>query len=268
MQSRLLRVLGFLLVALVVGFILLPAVVVCIAAFNDRAILAFPPEKLSLRWFERAFAYRDFQQGLRNSLVITAWASTLALAVGALAALALHRYAFRGKRLLEGLLLAPLMIPHFSIGLGMLILAAQLGAARSVGLVVFVHVVLVLPFVVRSVYISLQNLDAGLERAAASLGAGPARVLLTVTLPLLAPGLASGWLFAAILSFNEFTASLFVTAQATQTLPVAMYNYVREYADPTLAALSVIYIAVTATLLSLANAWLGLGTLLRIDHGR
>ena len=69
-------------------------------------------------------------------------------------------------------------------------------------------------------------------------------MLATVTLPLLAPGLVSGWLFAAILSFNEFTASLFVTAQRTQTLPVAMYNYVREYADPSMAALSVIYIVV------------------------
>ena len=67
-------------------------------------------------------------------------------------------------------------------------------------------------------------------------------MLLTVTLPLLLPGLVSGWLFAAILSFNEFTASLFVTAQRTQTLPVAMYNYVREYADPSMAALSVMYI--------------------------
>ena len=67
-------------------------------------------------------------------------------------------------------------------------------------------------------------------------------------MPLLLPGLVSGWLFAAILSFNEFTASLFVTAQRTQTLPVAMYNYVREYADPSMAALSVMYIVVTATL--------------------
>ena len=72
------------------------------------------------------------------------------------------------------------------------------------------------------------------------------RVLLTITLPLLLPGLVSGWLFAAILSFNEFTASLFVTAQRTQTLPVAMYNYVREYADPSMAALSVMYIVGTA----------------------
>jgi putative spermidine/putrescine transport system permease protein len=132
--------------------------------------------------------------------------------------------------------------------------------------VVFCHVVIVLPFVIRSVYISLQNLDQRLELAAASLGAPPRKVLVTIVLPLLAPGLISGWLFAAILSFNEFTGSLFVTSQATQTLPVAMYNYVREYADPTLAALSAIYIVITATLLTVANFYLGLGKVLNVDH--
>ena len=90
-------------------------------------------------------------------------------------------------------------------------------------------------------------------------------MLFTVTLPLLVPGLVSGWLFAAILSFNEFTATLFVSNQATQTLPVAMYNYVREYADPTLAALSVIYIVVTALLLTIANFFFGLGKILNVD---
>jgi putative spermidine/putrescine transport system permease protein len=130
------------------------------------------------------------------------------------------------------------------------------------------HVILVLPFVLRSVYVSLRNLDRRLELAAASLGAPPRRVLVTVTMPLLLPGLASGWLFAAILSFNEFTASLFVTTQRTQTLPVVMYNYVREYADPSMAALSVIYIVAIAALLTAANVWLGLDRILNVEGSR
>jgi putative spermidine/putrescine transport system permease protein len=134
--------------------------------------------------------------------------------------------------------------------------------------VVAVHVILVLPFVLRSVYVSLRNFDRRLEQAAESLGASPARVLLTITVPLLLPGLVSGWLLAAILSFNEFTASLFVTGQRTQTLPVAMYNYVREYADPSMAAISVLYIAATATLLAFANLYLGLGKVLNVEQPR
>ncbi len=260
----LLRLLGGVTVSAILGFLLLPALVVTLAAFNSRAILSFPPESWSWRWFVKAIAYEDFQAGFHNGLIVTGWASTIALVVGAAFALALERYEFRFKRALETVLLSPLVVPHFTVGLGFLILAAQLGYA----VIVACHVVLVLPFVLRSIYISLRNLDPRLALAAARLGAPPHRVLTSVTLPLLLPGLVSGWLFAAILSFNEFTASLFVTAQRTQTLPVALYNYVREYADPSMAAISVMYIVVTATLLTLANVFLGLAKVLNVEHTR
>src|SRR5437870_3544845 len=265
---KLLRLLGGVTVSAILGFLLLPVLVVTLAAFNSRAILSFPPESWSWRWFVKALAYDDFQAGFRNGLIVTGWASSIALVVGAAFALALERYEFRLKRALEIVLLSPLVVPHFTIGLGFLILAAQLGLAGGFAVVVACHVVLVLPFVLRSVYISLRNLDRRLELAAASLGAPPGRVLATITLPLLMPGLLGGFLFAAILSFNEFTASLFVTAQRTQTLPVAMYNYVREYADPSMAALAVIYIVVTAALLTFANMFLGLGKILNVAHAR
>ena len=267
-RYRVLRWAGYLLVAVILGYIILPALVVGIAAFNDKALLAFPPQQLSLRWFAKALSYSDFQRGFHNGLVIALSSSLIALVIGAAFAYVLDRYEFGAKRLIEGLLLAPLVVPHFTVGLGLLIVAAQLGAARGLAVVIICHVILVLPFVLRSVYISLRNLDQRLELAAASLGARPGRVLFTVTLPLLAPGLFSGWLFAVILSFNEFTASLFVTAQRTQTLPVAMYNYVREYADPTMAALSVIFIVVTAAILAIANAFLGLGKVLNVEQAR
>jgi len=159
-------------------------------------------------------------------------------------------------------------VPHFTVGLDFLILAVQVNLVNTYIVVIACHVVLVLPFVLRSVYVSLRNLDRRLELAAASLGAPPNRVLLTVTLPLLMPGLVSGWLFAAILSFNEFTASLYVTGQRTQTLPVAMYNYVREYADPSMAALSVMYIVSIGLLLTTANIFLGLSKVLNVENDR
>src|SRR3982074_2537888 len=217
LSRKLLRLLGGLTVIAILGFLLLPALVVTLAAFNGRAILSFPPETWSWRWFVKAIEYQDFQVGFRNGLIVTAWASSIALVVGAAFALALERYDFCFKRTLETVLLSPLIIPHFTVGLGFLILAAQIGWTRTFALVVVRHVILVLPFVLRSVYVSSRNLDQGLERAAARLGAPPLRVLATITLPLLLPGLISGWLFAAILSFNEFTATLFCTAQRTQT---------------------------------------------------
>lgn len=263
-----LRVAGPLLIALLLAFVLLPVVVVTLAAFNEKAIIAFPPESYSLAWFARVFTYPDFRDGFRASLVVTGWSSFLALVIGTCLSIAVKRAEFPSKQLLLAILHSPLVVPHFTLGLGLLILVSQAQVHRSYGTVILCHVMLVLPFVMRSVYVSMENLDERLEQAAASLGASPLKVLLTVTIPLLAPGIFGGWLFAAIMSFSEFTASLFVTTQDTQTLPVSMYNYVREFADPTLAALSVVYIAVTAAVLAFANYFLGLGKILNIEDAR
>lgn len=258
--------------AVVLGLILIymviPSLVVIMAAFNDKAILSFPPANPSWRWFHKAINYEDFRNGFYNGLIVTAWASGIALIVGTTFAYAIDRFTFRGKQALETLLLSPLVIPHFTVGLAFLILASQLVLTRTFFLVVVTHVILVLPFVLRSVYVSLRNLDTTVERAAASLGASPLQVLLRIDLPLLAPGLFGGWLFAAILSFNEFTASLFVTGQRTQTLPVAMYTYVREYADPSMAAISTMFIVSTALILIVANRYLGLSRILAIEGQR
>src|SRR5215813_1274084 len=124
-SQPLLRLLGGVTVSAILGFLLLPALVVTLAAFNSRAILSFPPETWSWRWFVKAIAYDDFQAGFRNGLIVTGWASSIALVVGAAFALALERYEFRFKRALETVLLSPLVVPHFTVGLGFLILAAQ-----------------------------------------------------------------------------------------------------------------------------------------------
>jgi len=257
-----------LVLTLILIYMVVPSLVVIMASFNDKAILSFPPRNLSWRWFNKALNYEDFRNGFYNGLIVTLWASGIALVVGTTFAYAIYRFQFRGKQALETLLLSPLVIPHFTVGLAFLILASQLLWARTFSLVVVTHVVLVLPFVLRSVYVSLKNLDTTVERAAASLGAPPLQVLLRIDLPLLAPGLFGGWLFAAILSFNEFTASLFVTGQRTQTLPVAMYTYVREYADPSMAAISTMFIVSTALILIVANRYLGLRRILAIDGQR
>lgn len=267
-MEKLLRIAFGAVVGLTLLYVTLPSVVVIVTAFNEKALLQFPPESFSTRWFVKAWNYEDFRHGLKNGLIITAWASGIALVVGTLAAFVIERFEFRGRRTLETLLLSPLVIPHFTLGIGFLILASGVSMSRTYSVVVLCHVVLVLPFVMRSVYVSLKNIDPMLERAAMSLGARPLSVFLRVDLPLLAPGLAGGWLFAAILSFNEFTATLFLTGQRTQTLPVAMYTYVREYADPTMAAISTMLIAATAAALMVANRFLGLDRILSIQAGR
>lgn len=268
LRRRINRALAVASIVAILAFLILPGLVVMIAAFNERAILSFPPESLSFKWFVNAITYPDFRKGFINGLIVTGWASTIALVIGATFAFAIDRFEFRGKAALEAILLSALVIPKFTVGLGFLILAAQINMTRGFTVVVVTHVVLVLPFVLRSVYVSLRNLDQTLERAAAALGASPLMVLIKIDLPLLLPGMFGGWLFAAILSFNEFTASLFVTGHRTEILPVAMYNYVREFVDPTMAAISTIFIVLTAVILIVANRFLGLGKVLAIEESR
>ena len=224
------------LVVAILGFLILPAAVVAIAAFNDKALLAFPPESCRCAGSPRRSNYRDFRLGFCNGLIVTFWASTIALVVGAAFAFVLDRYQFRAQA------------PDRSGAARAADRAALHRRARlsHAGRAGRRHARLWrrhrLPRRAGAAVRPAQRLHLAAQ-SRRSHGAGgceprraPGRVLFTVTLPLLLPGLVSGWLFAAILSFNEFTASLFVTAQRTQTLPVAMYNYVREYADPTMAA--------------------------------
>lgn len=269
MSARVSRLLGDALlwgaVALILLYMTIPAVVVVMTSFSPSELLEFPPSGVSLRWYERAITYTDFQNAFVNGLIVAALASSVALVVGTGFAYLIERHAFRGKGALEAVLSSPLVVPHFTTGFGFLLLGAQIGLTRSYLLVAATHVVLVLPFVVRSVHVSLKAIDPRLERAAANLGAPPGRVLLRVTLPLLMPGMVGGWLVAAILSLTEFTASLYVTTDRTQTLPVAMYTYIREYTDPTIAAVSALLILVTTALMLVANRYLGLRRVFSID---
>ena len=170
----------------------------------------------------------------------------------------------RGSRWWEALLLSPLVVPGVAAGLGFLILAARLGVLQSPVVMIVAHVVLVLPFVIRSVMVSVANLDPMLERAAESLGARPGHVFRRVTLPLLRPGLFAALLFAVIVSVNEFVVSLFISTRLTEILPVAMFSYVVNYTDPTIAAVSTLFIAATFVAVFVADRLLDLSRVFQI----
>ena len=259
---------GRLVVLALVAFMTLPTVVVIVASFNSTAMLSFPPQGLSLRWYENALTYPQFRRAAVNSLIVTLAAAGLALPVGTAAALALVRYPLRFRGLWSAVLLSPLVIPGVAAGLGLLIVAARLGLLANRAVLVAAHVVLVLPFVIRSVMVSVASLDPMLERAAASLGASPGRVFWRVTLPLLRPGLFAALLFAVIVSVNEFVVSLFVSTRVTEILPVAMFTYVVNYTDPTMAALSTLFIAATFVAVLAADRLLHLSRVFQIEEHR
>ena len=262
------RRLGQLAVAVLVAFMTLPTLVVIVASFNRSAILSFPPQGYSLRWYVNALTYPQFQRAAANSLVVTLASAALALPIGTAAALVLERSRLPGRAAWVAVLLSPLIIPGVVSGLGLLILGAALGLLQSRWLLTFGHVVLVLPFVMRSIWVSVANLDPNLERAAASLGAGPWRAFWWVTLPLLRPGVFAALLFAVIISLNEFVVSLFISTRVTEILPVAMFTYVVNYTDPTIAALSALFILATFVSVYLADRRLDMSSIFQIERGR
>jgi putative spermidine/putrescine transport system permease protein len=253
------------LVVAILAYMTVPTLVVLMTSVNPTEILAFPPEGISFKWYHKAVTYPDFQIAFKNGLIVTTCASTLALIIGSTFAWLVHRYEFTGRGVLEAVLWSPLIIPHFTLGFGFLLLGGAFQIQQGYGVVVMAHLVLLLPFVTRAVYVSLANVDPDLARAAANLGAAPFQVLTRIELPLVLPGMAGGWLIAAVLSLTEFTASLYVTGSRTQTLPVAMYNYIREYADPTVSAISALLIIATTLIMFIADRTVGLRRILAID---
>jgi putative spermidine/putrescine transport system permease protein len=255
-------------VVALLAFMTLPTVVVIVASFNPTAILSFPPDGLSLRWYVNALTYPQFQRAAVNSVLVTAASALIALPFGTAAALALVRHPLRGRALWSAVLLSPLVIPGVAAGLGFLIMAARLGVLTTRWVLIVAHVALVLPFVIRSVSVSVANLDPALECAAASLGARPWRVFVRVTLPLLRPGLFAGLLFAVIVSVNEFVVSLFISTRVTEILPVAMFTYVVNYTDPTMAALSTLFIVATFVVVYVTDRFLNLSRIFQISEHR
>jgi putative spermidine/putrescine transport system permease protein len=259
-------VIGRVVVILLLAFMTLPSVIVIVASVNPTEMLAFPPSGFSLRWYEHALTYPQFRRAAVNSLIVTAVSAAVALPLGTAAALALVRHPIRARGFWAAALLSPLVVPGVAAGLGLLILAARLGLLANPAVLIAAHVILVLPFVIRSVMVSVANLDPMLERAAASLGARPSRVFWRVTLPLLRPGLFAALLFAVIVSVNEFVVSLFVSTRLTEILPVAMFTYVVNYTDPTMAAISTLFIGATFVVVFVADRLLNLSRVFQIKH--
>jgi putative spermidine/putrescine transport system permease protein len=243
---------------LVYVFLLAPLAVVVLASFNAAEFLSFPPRGLSLRWYRAIWESEVWADSFRLSLLLTAIVTPLALAIGTLAAYALGRYSFPGKGLITTLLMSPLVMPQIVLGIALLNYFSALGLINSLTGLVIGHLVVTLPYTVRLVSISVHNLDPVLERAAQNLGATPVQTFWRVTLPLLRPGLVAGAIFAAIISFGELAVTLLVAGARTTTLPLRIFNYTEYNFDPTINAVSTIFVVLALVLIVALDRLIGL----------
>lgn len=236
--------------AFALAFLAFPLLVVIAISFTTTEYLKFPPVGFTLRWYEAFFTDASFVQSLWTSAKL-AMASTLgALALGIPAGLVIARRDFAGKRAVTGLFLSPLVLPTIVIGVAILQYASQLGIARTFWALLLGHVVLVMPYVMRTTLASLAGFDVSQEEAAQDLGATPFRTFFLVTLPQIKPGIIAGGLFAFIISWIDVEVAVFNSTPDLITIPVKMFNYVQYNIDPILAATSAItiYVAIITVL--------------------
>jgi len=236
---------------LTVFYLLAPTLVIIPMSFTEASILSFPPDGFSLRWYDQMLTRPEWSTGLRNSAVVAVLTAILATLLGTLAALGMTRGRFPGRALLNGLALSPLIVPVVIIAIGMFSLFVQWRISGSIVGLVVAHTALALPFVIVNVATSLRTMDRNLELAAANLGATPARSFLRITLPIIFPGVLAGAIFAFITSWDEVVVAIFLTSARFRTLPVEMWEQVRQVVDPTVAAVSTTLLVVTTTLLLL-----------------
>ncbi|MEI4472930.1 ABC transporter permease [Frigidibacter sp. MR17.24] len=256
-MTRFLSILARTWVYAVFTAIFLPLLLIFVTSFSADAYLSFPPSGWSTKWYAEVLGNRGFMVGLKNSAIIAVIVAFLSLALGLPAAYALVRLEFPGRRVIQSLILAPLVLPAMMLGLGILMVFTPAGLVATFPGLVLAHLVMTLPFSVRILQTSLANLGTDVEQAAMTLGATPVQTFLQITLPRLVPGIVASSAIAAIMSFDEIVLSLFLVGPRLSTLPVAIYRHVEDRTDPMVAVLAVLLIAVSLGVVLLIERTVG-----------
>jgi putative spermidine/putrescine transport system permease protein len=234
-------------------FLILPVLIIIPMSFSSSRFLKFPPPGYSLQWYKNFFFSSEWMDSAFLSVKVALCSMALSVILGTLAAFGLARSRFKGKELLNTLLMAPMVIPVIILAVGIYFYFSRLGLIDTALGLILSHTILALPLVIISVLASLKGLDRDLELAAMSLGANPITTFLNVTLPLIRPGVISGALFAFAISFDEIVIAIFLCSSRAVTLPKRMWDGIRFGLSPTITAASVLFIVMAVFLILLVT---------------
>jgi putative spermidine/putrescine transport system permease protein len=244
--------------AIAYAFLIAPLAVVIILSFTSGTTLAFPPPGISLRWFEYLSGRDEFITAAVVSLRIAALASLGAVTLGLPAAIALVRGTVRGKAMIENALMSPAILPGIITGVAMLQYFTAVGLVRSFPRLVIAHIVICLPYAVRSILATLRGIDPSLEEASTTMGAGAWRTFHRILLPLLRPGVAAAAIFSFVTSFDNVVVSIYLVGGDTVTLPIRIFTYLEWQFDPSIAAISTVFMLVTVVVIVTVELLTGL----------
>ncbi|MBC7476549.1 MAG: ABC transporter permease [Pseudorhodobacter sp.] len=234
-------------------FLYAPIVLLPLFAFNDSTVVAFPLKGFTTQWFQNVWNDSDLWQAVRNSLLVAVSASVIATIFGIFAARASTRYAFPGKGPVMGLIMLPMVLPDMIMAMALLVVLLAMNVQLSLLTVIMGHVLICTPFAVAILSSAFQSLDKSLEEAAYDLGEGPVSTFYLVILPLVTPGIISALLISFTISLDEFVVSNFLGSK-DKLLSVYIFGQLRfPKSVPTIMALGAVLVALSITLLALAE---------------
>ncbi|WP_352418262.1 ABC transporter permease [Proteiniborus sp.] len=243
---------------LVYFFLLAPLLIIVATSFGPDKALIFPPKGFSLKWMANIFKIEMFRKSFVISMQLSVIGTIIALIIGIPAAYALSRYNFKGKNILNSIFLSPVLIPGIVLGFSLLrylVIYSKLPIYTSL---LIGHVIIIIPYIIRVISSSLSNFDYSIEEASMSLGANKIKTFFVIVLPNIRSGVIAAFILAFINSFNNVPVSLFLTGPGLSTLPIQMLIHVEYNFDPTIAALSVVLMAMTGLLMFIVEKTLGL----------
>ena len=226
-------------------FILAPLLVTVAISVSTSPFVTFPPRGFTLSWYVRVLADPEFRTSLGFSAALALGATAGALALGVPAAFAIVRHEFPGRAVAAATLLSPLIFPVLITGVALLQMFAMLNFNNTPLNMLIAHVLVTMPYVVRTVTGSLVLADVALEDAARTLGAGSWTVFRRITVPQIAPGLAAGALFAFMVSFDNFPISLWLADAQHNPVPILVFQRIANVFDPSIAAISTLLIVLS-----------------------
>ena len=256
--ERITSALVWAMAALAIVFLLTPLVVTVAVSFGSSAVFTLPPPGWSLRWYERVWTTRGLWASLMTSVQIAGLATAISLVLGTLCAIALVRSRFDGRDAIATFLVSPLMVPGLVVGIAMLQGFKLVGLREAWPSLLVAHVVITMPYVVRTVLASLSLFDFTLIDAARTLGCSYGQALRKVMAPALSPAFLTSGMFAFLASMDNYPVSIFFTDAWTKTLPLQMLQLVEERPDPTIAAISTGLIVLAILVLIIGDRLVGL----------
>ncbi|SAK90223.1 ABC transporter membrane protein [Caballeronia hypogeia] len=233
----------------VLVFLVLPVLVIMPLSFNSQPYFTYPLPGVSLRWYRAFVESPEWMLALKNTLIVGVASTLIATVLGVSASLGLMHPKLKGRALITGILVSPMIVPLIITAVGVYFAFSPFGLTNSLLGLILAHAALGVPFVVVTVTATLAGFNESLSRAGRNLGASPLRVFMQIKLPIIAPGVVSGALFAFATSFDEIVVALFLTGTDQRTVPRQMWSGIREQLSPTILAVATVLVVISTLLL-------------------